>query len=336
MHTPPAGRGLVPGHDDRRLRCRGSIRGDVSYLAALTVVAILAAALVVLHQELLDSPAFEFGGEHWFPSATAVLPGREVLRRVLVGVVVPWLVLWGLAVLVYRMPFDVWIWIVAALTGVAVTASPLLNVHQLNTHDPTREEVFAAGLDRFADHEDVRLVVVETADVGLINGYTIGGPFADVVGLSRYAIESLPPAQAQAAFAHELGHHRLGHTLVRGATSVGVMILGAAVLSTLFSALTPVSTLAFLVLVGTERAAGTAVTRWSEYRADEFAARHTSPAAMLDLLRSLRAARGVDETTVPWWATLFSTHPTYTRRIAHVERTFPESESADGTPRAAE
>lgn len=308
----------------------------MSHLAVLTVVAIVAAALVVLHQTLLSSPAFEFGGESWFPDAGAVLPGREVVRRVVVTVVGPWLLLWALAVLVYRAPFDLWIWVVAALTGVAVTVSPLVTVHQLHTHDPTREEVFAAGLDRFADHEDVRLVVVETASVGLVNGYTIGGPFADVVGLSRYAIEHLPPAQAQAAFAHELGHHRLGHTLVRGGVSVGVMIVGAAVLSTLFSALTPLSTLAFLALVGTERAAGTAVTRLTEYHADEFAARHTSPAAMLDLLRSLRAARGIDEASVPWWGRVFSTHPTYTRRIANLERTFPESEYAESRPRAAE
>nr|WP_282594783.1 M48 family metalloprotease [Halomarina salina] len=161
-------------------------------------------------------------------------------------------------------------------------------------------------------------MVVTDAGDGPVNGYAIGGPFRDVVGVSDFALTHLPPAQVAALLAHEVCHHRERHVLVRGAVSVAVLAVGAAVTTVLFDELVLAVTACLLVTVLVERVVAYWVMRRLEFRADAVAARRTSVPAVVSLLSALDDATDVDQAQVPWLLRLFSTHPTYVDRIARL------------------
>lgn len=289
------------------------------YVAALAALALLAAALAALHQLVVDSPLFELGEEYWFPGVEDGLDLPAALGRLAVPGALPAAGTLAAAVLVLTAPFRVWLWGVVGVVALTTLASPLLWVYRLGCRPPTpaeRERLAAAPSD------GVRLCIVEAAAAGPVNGYAVGGPFADVVGVSRFALDRLAARELAAAVAHEVGHHRLHHALVRGGASVATLALGAAVLTAAASALTPAAAGGLLALVATERLVALWATRTTEYHADEFAARRTSPAAVLALLETLDAAVALDQRAVPWYERLLSTHPPYERRIARLRRRF--------------
>jgi Zn-dependent protease with chaperone function len=282
--------------------------------ALLVVVAV---GLVVLFQWLLDSPVFEPGAASWFPSASASLGNRRTVRLALAGLV-PTLGFAGAAVLVFTTPFDVWLWGVVALLAATVALSPLFAVYHYEVRPPTPSE--QATIAESLPDLDCEVLVVSDASDGTVNGYAIGGPFRDVIGISEFALTQLPPEQVGALLAHEACHHEERHVLIRGAVSVAVLGAGAAVLTTAFDALVLLATLSLLVLVFLERVVSYYLMRWLEFRADAAAADRTDRETVSSLFASLDDAIGGESTPIPALFRLFSTHPTYAARIRRLQQ----------------
>lgn len=284
----------------------------------LVGLALAAVGLAVVHQVVVDSPLFEQGAESWFPRREGGLPVGVALARTAAGGAVPGVATLVAAALVATTPFRTWLWGVVGLTVLTVVVAPLAHASRLGCRPPTPAEA-----DRLADafgEFTVDVCVVDAARTGPINGYAVGGPFGDVVGVSRFAVETLPAAALGALVAHEVGHHRLRHLLVRGAASTAWLAAGAGVLAWRFRTLAPAAALGLVGLVAGERLLALAVTRYTEYRADVFGARRTSPAATVDLFERLAAT--APDRRAPWCGRLLSTHPTYEERVARLRRTF--------------
>lgn len=290
---------------------------------AVVAAALVALVLAVVHQLVVDSPLFELGAEHWFPGAPDGLALPAALRRLAVAGALPAAGLAVAAWLVLTAPFRTWLWAVVAVVAATDVASPLLQARQLGCRPPTGAE--AAALEAAPAEGGVRYCVVDDARDGPVNGYAVGGPFADVVGVSAFALAHLDDRQLAALVAHEVGHHRLHHALVRAGAGVAWLAAGAAVLSTAFGSLSTGALAGLVVLVAGERVVTGVATRRTEYHADEYAARRTSPAAVVDLLAALDDAVGVDQAAVPWYERVLSTHPPYERRIARLRRVFDEA-----------
>lgn len=221
----------------------------------------------------------------------------------------------AVSVLVWTTPMGTWLWGVALLYGGTVALRPFAHGRRLAARPPTADErarFAAAGVET----ESVR--VVETGRPGALNGYTLGGPFAATVGVSRAAVERLPPAQLAAAVAHERGHHAGRHALWRAAASVAWLVGGAACLTAAFPETTPLASAAVLGWVTGERLVAVAVGRATEYRADAYAARRTSPAAVAGLLATL--GRETPDSPRGRLAGLLSTHPPDDRRVERLRR----------------
>lgn len=224
----------------------------------------------------------------------------------------------AVSVLVWTRPMGSWLWGVAVLYGGTVALRPLVHGRRLAVRRATAgERARFAAAD--VDHRTVR--VVETGHPDTLNGYTIGGPLSETVGVSRAAVERLPPAQLAAAVAHERGHHAGRHALVRAGASVTWLVAGAFCITTAFAQTTPVASAAILGWVVGERLVATAVARVTEYRADAFAARSTSPAAVAGLLAAVRSERSIDTGLRGRLGHLLATHPPDDRRIARLGAT---------------
>jgi len=284
-------------------------------VGTLAVIVVFVVGLTGLVQWLLDAPVFERGAASWLPTSGEDALERTVVRVVLAGLI-PTVSLAVAAVLVFTAPFDIWVWGVVALLAVTVTLSPVLAVFHHDVRPPTPAEVARLGGGQAA--LDCEVFVVTDARDGTVNGYAIGGPFRDIVGVSEFALDTLPPAQVAALLAHEACHHRERHVLVRGAVSVVVFGVGAAVTTTLFDALSPLATVALVSTVVVERVVGYHVMRSLEFRADAAAARQTSTDAVTALLANLNETAGGGQARVPAALRVFSTHPSYAARIARL------------------
>jgi Zn-dependent protease with chaperone function len=298
-------------------------------VVVLTVgLAVAAVVVAALHQWILDSPLLELGEVAWFP-ASGELSAARALARGAVGAVLPTAATVVAALLVLTAPFAVWVWGVVGLLAATVTLSPLLAVYRYEARPPTPEE--AAVVETLPALTCEVVVVTDTTD-GPVNGYAIGGPFRDVIGVSEFALEYLPAPQVAALLAHEACHHGERHVLLRGGVSVAVLGAGAAVVTALFDALVPAAAAALLAAVAIERLVAYRTMRRLEFRADAVAARRTSVDAVVSLLTALDDAAGTDQARVHPVLRLFSTHPTYAARIARLRRRTPDEGEGAPTP----
>ncbi|MFC7138612.1 M48 family metallopeptidase [Halosimplex aquaticum] len=272
------------------------------------VLAVAAVLIGLTARDVLDGPDAA-------PSTGEIGHPREWLRPERLVDLVPVVATLALSVLVWTEPLDVWLWGVAVLFAGTLALAPLVHGRRLAARVPTERErrrLAAAGID-----PDGSIRVVETARPTHRNGYSIGGPLSGAVGVSRAAVETLPPAQLGAVVAHERGHLAERHALVRSLVSAGWLFAGAAVITAVFSVTTPAATAALAAWLLGERAVAVLVGRATEYRADAYAARHTSPAAVADLLRTLDG--GGHHSAADRLRGLLSPHPSFDRRIDAVE-----------------
>ncbi|WP_415380722.1 M48 family metallopeptidase [Halosimplex sp. TS25] len=272
------------------------------------VLAVAAVLIGLTARDVLDGPDAA-------PSTGEIGHPREWLRPGRLVDLVPVVATLALSVLVWTEPLDVWLWGVAALFAGTLALGPLVHGRRLAARTPTegeRRRLAAAGID-----PDGSVRVVETARPTHRNGYSIGGPLSGAVGVSRAAVETLPPAQLAAVVAHERGHLAGRHAFVRSLVSAGWLFAGAAVITAVFSVTTPAATAALAAWLFGERAVAVLVGRATEYRADAYAASHTSPAAVAGLLRTLDD--GSRHSVTDRLRGLVSPHPSFERRIAAVE-----------------
>lgn len=298
-------------------------------ITLLTIVVAIGIILALCYQWILDSPLFELGERSWFPDSGDLSTAHAVVRTALTGVL-PVVSMVVVTVLIVTTPFDVWLWAVVGVVALTVALSPILAVYQYDVRPLTPDENERIR-SVVSDFEGEILVVTESRD-GPVNGYAIGGPFRDVIGISEFALSWLPPRQVAALLAHEWCHHAQRHVLIRGGVSVGFLAASAAGMTVVFDELVLLATLWFVLTILLERLLAYRTMRWLEYRADAVAARHTSADAVVSLLASLDEATGVDQRQVPWLLQLLSTHPTYADRIARLRDRQPKTvEKAAGS-----
>jgi len=333
-HRSRLQRGRLPWVVTRLVGLNGTVQvfiplrqsGDshMNGVATPALLVVLAVGFVVFFQWLLDSPVFEPGAASWFPRGTEDLLRRRGVRVALAGFI-PTIALLGAAILLFTTPFDIWLWGVVALLAVTVSVSPVFAVYHHEVRPPTPTE--AATIESSLPDFDCDVLVVSDATDGTVNGYAIGGPFRDVVGVSEFALVHLPPEQVGALLAHEACHHNERHVLIRGALSVTVFGTGAGILTVLFDSLVPLATLSLLVIISVERVASYYLMRWLEFRADAAAVRRTSHDTVTSLFTSLNEDVGGEAAQIPTIFRLFSTHPTYAARIDRLGRESPAHRS---------
>lgn len=254
------------------------------------------------------------------PTVREWITPRRWLRPSRLFGLVPVVATAALAVLVWTTPMETWLWGAVALFSLTVAARRLAHGRRLAARRPTEGEadaLSAAGVDP----DGVRIVDTRRDQ---LNGYTLGGPLSRTVGVSGHAVRTLTADQLAALVAHERGHHRGRHALVRAGAGVGWLVAGTAAITATFDSMTPAGTAAVLGLLAGERLVAGAVGRYTEFRADAYAARRTSPAAVAGLLGTLRDATG--GRTAPLLVRALSTHPSNGRRTARVESGDPDAE----------
>lgn len=174
---------------------------------------------------------------------------------------------------------------VVALAALALAAGlPILAARHGAVREPTEAE--RACVPECA--RGLRVRVVETSRSPVANALAAGAlPGHRYVFVTDALFATLDDGAAAAVVAHEAGHHRRGHVAVR------FLAVGAA-LAPLFLAaggLLDGVVMPAVASVGLLLAAGP-VVRWTEFDADDYAARHTTAAAMERALGTL-ADRGL-------------------------------------------
>jgi STE24 endopeptidase len=150
----------------------------------------------------------------------------------------------------------------------------------------------------------LRVRVVETPRSPVANALAAGAlPGYRYVFVTEALFETLDDGAVAAVVAHEAGHHRRAHVAVRfvavGAALAPLFLAASGVLGGL--AVPAVASVGLLLAAGP-------VVRWTEFDADAYAARHTTPAAMDRALATL-AARGLLATERGRLAGAFALHP---------------------------
>jgi len=145
-------------------------------------------------------------------------------------------------------------------------------------------------------------------------------------------IESLDPAEIEAVLAHELGHYKLAHVKQRMALSLGLSLLGFAVLGWLsaqpwfhlalgVSLPSPASTLALFALAAPPfmlwmMPLAALWSRRHEYEADSFASEYTDTNDLISALVKMFRENATTLTPDPLYARFYYSHPTAVDRIA--------------------
>lgn len=197
------------------------------------------------------------------------------------------------------------VWLVGGTALAVVAGLPIVAAQFGPVRDLTAGE--RAVLPNCARGLQVRVVttnqpVANAVAAGLIPGFRY-------VFVTDALLDTLDAEAAAAVVAHEAGHHRRGHVLVRFlATGLALVPLFLAA-SGVVAEFVP----AGLASVGLLLAAGP-VVRWTEFDADAYAARHVGSTAMDRALATL-ADRGLLPVERPPLVGLLSLHPSVSRRL---------------------
>ncbi|MFB6164464.1 MAG: M48 family metallopeptidase [Haloarculaceae archaeon] len=168
----------------------------------------------------------------------------------------------------------------------------------------------AAERERAQVPEDVLLRIADDrtrVGVAAAAGLVPGGRY---VFVTEAAFALLSDRQLAGVVAHEVGHHRCGHVLLRYGTVVALAVPPLVALD--FGGTTAVLASAVLSLAGLLVAF--AVVRHTEYAADDYAARSVGGAALAEALERLAAERLLLTTPGPHAGPL-AAHPPLRRRI---------------------
>ncbi|MEW6352999.1 MAG: M48 family metallopeptidase [Pseudomonadota bacterium] len=147
-------------------------------------------------------------------------------------------------------------------------------------------------------------------------------------------MDTLQPAEIEAVLAHELGHFKRKHVQKRLVLMTLVSLIGLALLGwlmeqewfyaglgvaqpslhaalILFLLVTPVFTFFFYPIIAY-------FSRKDEFEADDFAAQHTDPRALIDALVKLYKENASTLTPDPLYSAFHDSHPPAAARVAHL------------------
>jgi Zn-dependent protease with chaperone function len=163
----------------------------------------------------------------------------------------------------------------------------------------------------------VDCVRVVTRPAGVPTAFAVGVvPGHRHVCVTERLVEVLTPAELAGVVVHELGHLRRYHVLPRvGLPTVFVVAWAAAVSAGVEGAFP-----GGLALVVPVTLASFATSRWTEYDADDYVARHADGAALADALDRLSRS-GYLRRDDPGFRRLFVRHPTLRERVDRLRTT---------------
>lgn len=162
-------------------------------------------------------------------------------------------------------------------------------------------------------------VRVVTRPRGVPTAFAVGVvPGHRYVCVTEHLVELLTPAELAGVVGHELGHLRRYHVLPRlGVPTLFVVVWAAAVSAELTGAF-----LGGLALVAPVTLASFATSRWTEYDADAYVARHADGIALADALDQLTYA-GYLSGGESGLRRLIARHPTPRERVERLRATTP-------------
>ena len=163
-----------------------------------------------------------------------------------------------------------------------------------------------------------RVLFLETRDTRIANALALGGK-RGFVGITTYLLEHLAPDEVEFTVAHELGHLRMRHTLVRQLISIVAVTVAITLIDQVgYYALDGATRLGlflvrFLIIILTVQIIPYAVYRRQELIADAFAVALTGDRDAAE--RSLRKIEALNQVQVRERDSVGSTHPATARRI---------------------
>jgi Zn-dependent protease with chaperone function len=169
-----------------------------------------------------------------------------------------------------------------------------------------------------------RVLFLETRDTRVANAMALGGR-SGFVGITTYLLEHLSPDQLKFTIAHELGHLRMRHTLVRFLVSVVSVTVAISIVSRLgLYGADPVTRLfgfglRFAIIIVTVQVIPYALYRRQELAADAFAVSLTGDARAAAESLAIVSALNHTDTRSGAAGPLGSTHPDTARRIAALQ-----------------
>ena len=181
-----------------------------------------------------------------------------------------------------------------------------------------------------------RVLFLETGDTRVANAYAIGGRYG-FIGITTYLLDHFDREQIEFVAAHELGHLKMHHTLIRRLVSAVALTVAVTLMDQVgYSAADATAGLAAFILrlsiiIATVQLIPYAIYRKQELQADAFATRLTgNPEAAEESLRALETLNDIrlrerDQTG--------STHPTTARRIEAITGTAAAADVASAKMR---
>ncbi|HWP06415.1 MAG TPA: M48 family metallopeptidase, partial [Polyangiaceae bacterium] len=244
--------------------------------------------------------------------------------------------------LVASAPGSWWLWVWLGFVGVSVLltfAAPYLIEPLFYKMEPLAAEDLAAGVERLAERAGVRVKRVLTMDASRrsshSNAYFTGLGRVKRVVLFDTLLKQMTQGEILAVLAHELGHWKKHHVLVRFGVSftlslvvlfVAQQLVGAAFVP----ALAGLETASFAARALVLSALGSVLTfpltplasAWSrrdERQADRFAVELSGRARELaDALAKLARENLSNLHPHPWYAKFYYSHPPVTERIRNL------------------
>lgn len=225
---------------------------------------------------------------------------------------------------------------VVVLVGVQSLLAPLIVIafRSRPLPDETRARLLRLAADIGVRVRDIR--VFEGRQQKVANAAQVGSlPGLRYILVTDYLLDSLPADEVDAVVAHELGHARGHHVLIKMLTIVGVLAVLQAILLVLHTATgTPVVAVIFVPLVfafpvGLLLVQGLVGVRLEE-RADDIAARATGAENLAAALDRVGALNDTKRDTGRIWS-LLTQHPGLDARLARL-RESPRGRSAVDSP----
>lgn len=319
-----------------------------SWIAGLTSSFVAGSVLFVLGLMLggaiLEIPFqlygdFRIEAKHGFNKQTPSLWWSDWLKSTLLSLVLTGALAAGAFWLVQAAPHTWWLWVTGLITGVSLLMtfiSPYVIEPLFHKMEPLEVAGLSDGIRSMTERAGVRIGRVLKMDAsrrsGHSNAYFTGLGRVKRVVLYDTLLAQMSHAQILAVLAHELGHWKKHHVLIRMLVMVALLVLGAyaaflLVPSDVLPALVGLGSASFAARLVILMAVASALlfpltplfAAWSrrdEREADAFAVDlHGEPRDLAEALAKLGTENLSNLHPHPLYAAFYYSHPPLTERI---------------------
>lgn len=309
------------------------VGGSVLFVLGL----MLGGALLEIPFQLYGD--FRIEAKHGFNKQTLGLWWSDWLKSTLLSLALTGALAAGAFWLVQAAPNTWWLWVSGLITGVSLLMtfiSPYVIEPLFHKMEPLEVEGLSDGIRRMTERAGVRIGRVLKMDASRrsshSNAYFTGLGKVKRVVLYDTLLAQMSHAQILAVLAHELGHWKKHHVLIRMLVMLSLLVLGAyaaflLVPSPALPALVGLSSASFAARLVILMAAASALlfpltplfAAWSrrdEREADAFAVElHGEPRDLAEALAKLGTENLSNLHPHPLYAAFYYSHPPLTERI---------------------